>query len=114
MYKIPNLTSNPKQKQTLVLPDGTQIQISLYFCPQQLGWFIPTLSYKTFVLNNMRIVNSPNMLHQYRNKIPFGIACFSSSKREPSLQDDFSSGASIMYILTEAEVTAFTELLTNG
>lgn len=113
MYKIQNLTSNAKQRQTLVLPDGSQILISLYFCPMQLGWFIPRLEYGSFVLNNMRIVNSPNMLHQFRNKIPFGLACFSSSKREPSLQDDFSNAASTLYILTEAEVQAYTEYLSG-
>lgn len=113
MYKIQNLTSDARQRQTMVLPDGTQILISLYFCPMQLSWYVPRLEYGDFVLNNMRIVNSPNMLHQYRNKIPFGLACFSNSNREPSLLEDFSSEASTLYILTEAECQAFTEYLSG-
>ena len=68
---------------------------------------------QVLVLNNMRIVNSPNMLHQYRNKIPFGLACFSITQREPNLQDDFSNAASTLYILTEAECQAFTEYLSG-
>lgn len=113
MFQIQNITTNARQKQTLILPDGSQIVISLYFCPLQQGWFIPNLTYKTFVLNGLRIVNSPNMLHQYRNQIPFGLACFSTGQREPSLQEDFFSEASKLYVLTEAECETYTEILSG-
>lgn len=113
MLQIDNISDSPRQKQSLVLADGTQIELAIYFVPMQYGWFITRLVYKDFVLNGVRIVNSPNMLHQFRNQIPFGLACFSANNREPSLLQDFSSGASKLYILTEAEVAQYTEYLSG-
>jgi len=118
MYQIQQVTNAPLQKQTLVLPDGTFLSLSTYFRPLQFGWFIKQLSYgltnKTFTLNELRICNSPNMLHQWRNILPFGLGCFSSQDREPTQQDDFISGACTLYILTAEEVATFTALLQNG
>lgn len=113
MYQIQNLTDDTRQRQSLVLPDGTQIQLEIYFVPLQLGWFITSLVYGSFVLNGFRITNSPDLLYQYKNKLPFGLACFSPSGREPSQQQDFSSGASLLYILTPSEVMAYSEFLSG-
>lgn len=113
MYKIENITSDARQKQTFILPDGSRIQISLYFIEQQLGWFITSLVYGDFTLTNVRISNSPCMLYQFRNRIPFGLACFSDGDREPMLLNDFVSGASKLYILTEDEVNLYTEFLSG-
>lgn len=88
--------------------------MTIYFRPMQLGWFINSITYQTkFILRGMRITNSPNMLNQFRNKIPFGLGCFSAGNREPSQQKDFSSGASQLYILSAAEVAAYAEYLTK-
>lgn len=114
MYKIKQITNDPLQKQTLILPDGTSLSLTIYFVPLQYGWFITELIYQNFTLNGLRITNSPNMLFQFQNQIPFGLACFSTQNREPSQQNDFSSGASILYLLSAAEVAQYTELLQNG
>lgn len=113
MFQVNQITQDPLQSQSLILPDGTTIDMTLYFIQQQQGWFFNSLSYGTFVLTGMRISNSPNMMQQYRNLIPFGIACYSANDREPSLIGDFSSGSSVLYILTSAEVAAYTAFL-NG
>ncbi len=86
----------------------------MYFRPMQQGWFINEIAWNNFVCRGIRITNSPNILHQFKNQIPFGLACYSVANREPSLQEDFSSGASKLYILTEDEVAAYAEYLTNG
>lgn len=114
MFLIQNVTSNPYQKQAVVLENGESVIMTLYFRPLQLGWFVEQLTYQTFVLNGLRITNSPNMLNQWRNQLPFGLACFSTANREPSQQKDFSSGASKLYVLTEAEVAEYTEFLQLG
>ena len=111
MYIIQQITTDFKQQQTLVLPDGTTILFQIKFIPLQGGWFIDTLTYGSFTIHNLRICNSPNMLHQFRNIIPFGLTCFSSYNREPSQQEDFSSGASIMYLLSAAEVNEYATFL---
>lgn len=114
MYLVQGISTYPLQNQNLTLPDSTTVSIQLYFIPMQSGWFINNLTYGTFVLNGLRITNNPNILYQYKNIIPFGLACYSTNNREPSLQQDFASGASKLYILDSAEVAAYTEFLQSG
>lgn len=117
MYLIQQITSDPLQKQTLILADGTSLQLTMYFRPLQYGWFINELEYvnTNFTLQGLRITVSPNMLRQFKNQIPFGLACFPNNvSREPTLQQDFSSGAFSLYILSAAEVAAFEAALANG
>jgi len=114
MNKIQQITADTLQTQKLILNDGTTVQITLCFKPMQYGWFLQELVYGNFVLQGTRIFVSPNMLHQFKNQIPFGIACFSTASREPSLQEDFSSGAANLYVLTKDEVAAYSEYLSNG
>lgn len=114
MLKVNQILSQPRQTQTLTLPDGSSVVLEIYFRPMQYGWFLNNLTYNTFLLQSLRITNSPNMLHQWRNLIPFGLACFSVDNREPSLIQDFSSGNSTLYILTAAEVEQYTEFLSGS
>lgn len=111
MLKITSLTNDPYQKQTLFLPNGEPVVLYLYFRPMQYGWFIQRLEYGDFVLNGVRITNSPNILFQFMNKLPFGLACYSKDNREPTQQDDFTSGASVLYILTEEECQGYLEFV---
>lgn len=111
MYEIKQITDEPRQKRTMFLPDGSPIGMTIYFVSMQQGWFITELTYGDFTLNGLRISNQPNMLFQWRNLLPFGLACFSKADREPSLPQDFSSGASKLYILTQAEVDDYAGLL---
>jgi hypothetical protein len=114
MYLIPQITDDTLQTQSLILPDGSSLSLTIYFIPMQYGWFITNLTYGTFVLEGVRITNNPNILQQFKNQLPFGLACFSKSDREPSQQQDFSSGASKLYILTSDEVEEYSEFLSNG
>jgi hypothetical protein len=113
MYQVNQITTAALQNQTLTLPDGSLIQTQLYFVPMQYGWFIDISYGANFTINNLRICNSPNMLRQWQNIIPFGLACFSTNDREPSQQADFFSQASILYVLTEAEVQAYSDFLSG-
>lgn len=117
MYLIQQITSDPLQEQTLILPTlGTSISLSMYYVPLQYGWFIPELSYQNFNLNGLRITVSPNMLHQFRNQIPFGLACYGNNgvTREPTQQQDFSSGAFSLYLLSAAEVAQYAQVLAGN
>lgn len=113
MLQITQLTSNAKQNQNLILQDGTSIFIEIEYKPQQLGWFITNLAYRSFSVQNIRITTSPNMLRQFKNQIPFGMACFTVANQDPTLQEDFSSNRSQLYILTADEVAAY-EAYLNG
>lgn len=113
MYDVQQITNFAKQAQTLKLPDGTTIAIELEYKPIQLGWFLTSLQYNDFELKNLRIVVSPNMLYQFKNQIPFGIACTSTDGFEPVNQEDFSSGRCRLFILDEADVQALEDYI-NG
>lgn len=113
MNLINQVTNDTRQRQIIPLDDGTTFEISIYFMPMQYGWFIEELIYGSFKVSCMRIVNSPNLLHQFKNKLPFGLACISNEDREPSLQNDFSSGASNLYVLSKDEVKQFGEYLSE-
>lgn len=114
MYLIQQITSDPLQSQTLVLPNGSQAGLTIAFYPQQYAWFITSLTYQTFTLQGMQITANPNMLNQWRNSLPFGLGCFVVNNREPTQQQDFSSGAAQLYILSAAEVLQYSAFLSAG
>ncbi len=98
------ITGQSCQKSRVILDDGSAFSFTIAFKEMQLGWFISELTYNTFTLQGLRICVSPNMLHQFKNQIPFGIACYSIGSREPSLVSDFSDGSATLYTLSAAEV----------
>lgn len=113
MFLIEGVTEDPKQQRTLTLSDGTTLFLAMEFVEMQYGWFITELTYGDFTLHGMRVTSNPNMLHQFRNQLPFGLACFTRGDREPTFIKDFSSQASKLYILSAAEVVAYTEFLSG-
>ena len=93
-------------------PDNQPVDVLLNFVEQQQGWFI-SFDYLDFSLSNFRVVTSGNFLHQFRNLLPFGLSCVTEQDHEPMLQQDFLSKRCQLYILTSAEVIAFSEVV-NG
>jgi hypothetical protein len=115
MYQIQQITSDPLQNMTIILPTGTQsLSMTLYYVPLQYSWFITNFVYGSFTLQGLRISNSPNLLNQYINQIPFGLACYTTANREPNQQQDFLSQAAILYILTAAECQEYYNYLSSG
>lgn len=114
MYSIPAITAQPTQQLTVILPDGSQMVMTMYFVPLQYGWFITNLTWNDFTLNSLRITTSPNMLNQWRNLLTFGLGCFTLDQQEPTQQQDFSSGYAALYILDSSEIVEYAEALANG
>lgn len=113
MFRVEDITSETFQQLELVLPDGTLVTVTIYFVPMQYGWFITELTYGDFILRGFRISNGPNILRQFKNQIPFGLQCISEQDREPTLQEDFSSNASKLYILDQADVALYEDFLSG-
>ena len=116
MLLIKNLTANAKQSQTLVLPDGSKLVITLEYKASQNGWFYTEISNskQNLTVKGMRIVNNPNALRQFKNIINFGLACYTSGNREPTNIQDFASGASQLFVLTQSEVLEYETFLMGG
>lgn len=113
MQQITQLTDDAKQKATVILDDGSSITINIEYKPLQLGWFITELSYKTFDLQGFRIVTSPNLLRQFKNLIPFGLACFVQQNDEATQQQDFLSGRATLFVLSAQEVVDYEAILSG-
>ncbi len=105
MLLINELTDDFKQKHSIILPNGRTADLILEFKPQQTGWFM-SLTYLEFTVTGYRVTCSPNFTRQFKNLIPFGIACFVDQNQEPMFQEDFSSGRAKLYLLTSEEVAA--------
>lgn len=116
MYQITGITTDPLQKQTIFLDSGKQIDLTLYFMAQQYCWVIRELNYDNgaFVLDGFKITSGLNLLNQFRNILPFGLACVTTGNRDPQFQEDFSGGASVLYILDETEKGQYLEYISNG
>lgn len=109
MLDVKQVTSDFLQTQTVILTDGTFFKFTMNYKPLQYGWFITELTYGDFVLQGLRICVSPNFLYQFRNQIPFGVACFTKDGNEPTQQEDFSSGYAKMYVLEPADMAQLAE-----
>ena len=113
MQQITGLTDKPTQTTTVILPDGTQLILSIFYIAQQLGWYFTSINWNngTFTENGRRIVNHGNMLRQYRNILNFGLACFTVGNREPTQIEDFNTETSNLYLLSASEVQDYETFL---
>lgn len=114
MKVIEGLTDQPNQRSSVILPDGTSAVLTLNYKPQQMGWFY-SLEWGTFALNGARLVASPNMLRQYQNLLPFGLALLMVPNTiEPTGQTVFVDGSAILLLLDAADVEGIEEGIFAG
>lgn len=111
MKQVTSLTDDAKQNVNLVLDSGARVSMQINYLPNQQGWFY-SLTYGTFIVNNMRLVTGPNVLRKFRNIIPFGISCLIADGFEPIYQSDFVSGRATLYLLNQAEIVQVETLIT--
>lgn len=114
MTQITTITDAPNQNIVITLGDGTTINLTLNFYANQSGWFY-SLSYNSgaFIVNNRRLVTSPNMLSQFQNIIPFGIAVTTTDGYEPIYIDDFITKRASFYVLTADDVALLQSKVVN-
>ena len=110
MNKITNLTDSAFQSMVLTGNQGQRIGFTLKYQPSQQLWYY-NVAYLNFALNQSNLVVSPNILHQFYNNLPFGIACISNDGYDPYYQNDFITGRISLYLLNQTDRDAITELL---
>ena len=103
------ITQEPKQELGLILENGERIVLYIKYIMNFTGWYLISFTYqaKTKYVNK-RITLNPNLLTQFYNLIPFGLACLSNDDVEPTYQDDFSDNR-VVLVLTEKTDTATLE-----
>ena len=107
MKKI-DLTSDARQKLTVLTDDNKQVVLELTYKPNQLGWFCD-LNYGDFSLCGFRLTNCPNLLNAWSDILPFGLCCYVLQKSEPFLKEDFLNGRATLYLINSEDVQAVKE-----
>lgn len=112
MNILNGITDQPTQVMGIVLADGSRVTLTLYFRPQQNGWFYDiqwpgsAAVITPFTVQNRRLVAAANLLRQFLNVIPFGIACFTVDNMDPLTQGCLSDGTVTLTLLNQDDVAA--------
>lgn len=93
------------QQFTLTGIPGIQISVFLRFMPRIQVWNMD-ISYGSFQANGIPVVCSPNILRQWRNILPFGLACTDIYQLDPYQLNDFAIGNASLYLLDSADIAA--------
>ena len=103
MQKLTGLTEDSKQNLLFYLENDEVSEIDLEFRDNVRGWFYG-IKYNNFVIKNRKLVNSPNIIRQYKNILPFGISAISNDKLDPLFLSDFVNERIQIFILEKNEV----------
>ena len=106
MRQITKILNQANQKFKFAVPGYDSVEITLQFKPNQDAWFI-SLVWGSFQVLNDRVVNSLNLLRQYKNMIPFGILIYHPDRLDPFSLEAWTSGFEF-YMLDSADI-ALTE-----
>lgn len=103
MLYLNALTNDASQLISLTGIPGKQIRMTLQFMPRIQQW-VMGVSLGDFTANGIAVVSSVNLLRQWRNEIPFGIAVIRSDGLDPYTIDDFVNQLTNMYLLNADDV----------
>lgn len=103
MTQIDNITEQANQTTQVVLPDGSILTVALQYNGSTERWTMD-VSHTLLTVNGMNVSCHPNMLREWRNVIPFGLACTTLSGYDPTNVQDFTNGQAQLYVLTAADV----------
>ena len=114
MYKIENITSDPAQAFTLVLPGRSDTaKLTLYYIERLMSWYMD-LEYEDKTIRSRRVCSSPNLLRQWYKTMPFGLACYTLDNTDPFTAEDFEAGGRCgLIVLSEDEAFGYEEYLTE-
>lgn len=103
--KLAQISAEPVQEHTLVLDNDEEVKFTLTYKANVRGWYFD-IDYpaRDFQLAGQRLAAFPNILRQYKNIVPFGLACFLEDGTEPLFLNDFSTNRAEIFILTEDDV----------
>lgn len=103
MTQIDNLTDFANQQTVLVLNDGTTAILDIVFNGSTERW-VASVTYGEKVFNGIGLCTVPNILRQWKNVIPFGLAVVTADQTDPFDINDFSTERVKLYLLDEADV----------
>ncbi len=106
MKLISNLSNEASQLTKVVLADGSVATFSFVYNAAVERWAF-SVSHPDIECDGMVLCAGANVLRMFRNKIPFGLGCYSTDGADPFYIEDFASGRITLYVLDEPEVEFF-------
>ncbi len=103
MQQLNNLTNDANQLMTFTLTDGSDLKLVFIYRPAIQRWSL-NVSHALLTLNGVNLCLGPNILRQWRNIVPFGLAVLSKDGLDPVDISDFQTGRITVYVLTPEEV----------
>lgn len=104
MNKIDNLGDEANQLTRIVLDDGSIVLLNFIYRGATQRWTV-NITRNDFTVNDINLCVHPNLLRDFRENIPFGLALISTDGGDPVLINDFTSGRITMYTLSAADVS---------
>lgn len=103
MLYINQITNDPSQRLTLTGIPGIQIGLVLQYYPRSQRWEASVTLGNT-TINNIAIVNSLNILRQFKNTLNFGICCIRADGQDPYDVNDFANNTANLYLLNSDDL----------
>lgn len=110
MRIIDRLNSNTYQSLRMRAENGEVIELAFSYSPTREQW-ICAVQYQNIRIAGLAVVNSLNLLVQYKNILPFGLFVNTIDGQDPYFIDDFSNRRAIAALLDSEEVNAFYDYL---
>jgi len=104
LRQLTTLTESSRQRYDVTTEDGVAFVLSLAYNPRTSAW-VCSFTYGSTIIDGITLVASPNLLRQWRNVIPFGLACVVNDNLDPLYINDFTTQRVILYVLSASETT---------
>lgn len=102
MRRLTGLTDDPKQQFAMVIEGYDAATVTLEYKSSQYAWFMSVV-WGNFELYGERVATGPNMLRQFKDIIPFGIAVSGNNAIDPLFLTSWLTDCSF-YVLDAADV----------
>lgn len=109
MVAIDNLSNDAFQTTSVVLSDGTKVILNLSYLPAIQRWTVDIIYGESFIVHGINLTIHPNILRNWRNLLPFGLACTTIDGADPFNVEDFSSHRATLYMLASEDVVQIEE-----
>lgn len=111
--QITNLTNFADQVTQLQLPDGSSATMELIYNGATERWTM-NIAYGAFSSNGIGLCCYPNILRQFEEILPFGLAFVTADQTDPFDINDFSTGRVSVFLLTQADIAVINSTVFGG
>ncbi len=101
--QIQSLTNFANQITQLQLLDGSIAVMELIYQGATERW-VMNVSYGDVVINGINLCCYPNVLRQWKETLPFGLACVTADQTDPVDINDFATGRAQIYLLDQTDI----------